>query len=161
HPGLPPPASRERGLAVQLIPDGPIISPRQAERLMSALWQQSAGATLALFLLSKGDGQLTLGAASPNPLVEEDAADMIARAVEASAEPGFVLVEEIMSAPFVGVRHVTPTFRNFRTDSLSWGPDRADNLHDTYDLLRRVPPGRIAGFGMAFRTLPGLRAATS
>jgi hypothetical protein len=146
---------------VQLIPSQPIISPRQAERLMSALWQQSAGSTLALFLLGRGDGQPILGAASPNPLVEEDAADVIARAVEATSEPGFVLVEEILSAPCVGVRHITPIFRDFKSDSQSWGWDRADNLHDTYDLLSRVPPGRIAGFGLAFRTLPGLVAATS
>lgn len=146
---------------MHLITSRPIISPRQAERLMSALWQQSAGATLALFLIGRGDGRAILGAASPNPLVEEDAADVIARAVEASSEPGFVLVEEILSAPCVAVRHITPVFRNFKSDSQSWGWDRADNLHDTYDLLERVPPGRIAGFGLAFRTLPGLVAATS
>jgi hypothetical protein len=146
---------------MQLVPSRPIISPRQAERLMSALWQQSAGATLALFLLGTGDGQPVLGAASPNRLVEEDAADVIARAVESAAEPGFVLVEEILAAPYVGVRHITPIFRDFRTDSRAWGWDRADNLHDTYDLLARVPPGRIAGFALAFRTLPGLSAATS
>jgi hypothetical protein len=144
-----------------LVPSKPILSPRQAERMMSALWQQTAGSTLALFLLGRGDGQLVLGAASPNPLVEEDAADVIARAVESSAEPGFVLVEEILSAPFVGVRHITPYFRDFKADTRAWGWDRADNLHDTYDLLTRVPAGRIAGFGMAFRTLPGLNAATS
>jgi hypothetical protein len=146
---------------VQIVSSRPIISPRQAERLMSALWQQSAGSTLALFLLGRGDGQPVLGAASPNRLVEEDAADVIGRAVESAAEPGFVLVEEILSAPFVGVRHITPIFRDFKTDSRAWGWDRADNLHDTYDLLARVPPGRIAGFALAFRTLPGLNAATS
>ena len=146
---------------MQIVPSRPIISPRQAERLMSALWQQSAGSTLALFLLGRGDGKPVLAAASPNPLIEEDAADVIGRAVDAAVEPGFVLVEEILSAPHVGVRHITPTYRGFRSDSQSWGWDRADNLHDTYDLLGRVPPGRIAGFGMAFRTLPGLRAATS
>jgi hypothetical protein len=146
---------------VQIVASRPIISPRQAERLMSALWQQSAGSTLALFLLGRGDGQPVLAAASPNPLIEEDAADVIARAVDASVEPGAVLVEEILSAPCVGVRHITPTFRNFKSDSQSWGWDRADNLHDTYDMLSRVPPGRFAGFGLAFRTLPRLRAATS
>jgi hypothetical protein len=146
---------------VLLVPSRPILSPRQAERLMSALWQQTAGSTLALFLLGRGDGELVLGAASPNPLVEEDAADVIARAVESTAEPGFVLVEEILSAPSVGVRHIAPMFRNFRADTRAWGWDRADNLHDTYDLLTRVPPGRIAGFALAFRTLPGLNAATS
>jgi len=146
---------------VQIVPSRPILSPRQAERLMSALWQQSAGSTLALFLLGRGDGRPVLGAASPNPLVEEDAADVIARAVESAAEPGFVLVEEILSAPYVGVRHISPTFRDFKSDTRSWGWDRADNLHDTYDLLSRVPPGRIAGFALAFRTLPGLTAATS
>jgi hypothetical protein len=146
---------------VQIIPSRPIISPRQAERLMSALWQQSAGSTLALFLLGRGDGRPVLGAASPNPLIEEDAAEVIARAVGTAVEPGFVLVEEVMSAPHVGVRHITPVFRGFKSDSASWGWDRADNLHDTYDMLRRVPPGRIAGFALAFRTLPGLVAATS
>ncbi len=146
---------------MQIVPSKPIISPRQAERLMSALWQQSAGSTLALFLLGRGDGEPVLGAASPNPLIEEDAGDAIARAVGAAAEPGFVLVEEILSAPCVGVRHITPTYRAFKSDSQSWGWDRADNLHDTYDLLARVPPGRIAGFALAFRTLPGLQAATS
>jgi len=146
---------------VLLVPSRPILSPRQAERLMSALWQQTAGSTLALFLLGRGDGELILGAASPNSLVEEDAADVIARAVESTAEPGFVLVEEILSAPYVGVRHITPVFRNFRADTRAWGWDRADNLHDTYDLLTRVAPGRIAGFALAFRTLPGLNAATS
>jgi hypothetical protein len=145
----------------------PIISPRQAERLMAALWQQSAGATLALFLIGRGDRDkndeptVILGAASPNPLVEEDAADVIARAVDASIEPGFVLEEEILSAPYIGVRHITPVFRDFKADTRSWGWDRADNLHDTFDMLGRVPPGRIAGFGLAFRTLPGLLAATS
>jgi hypothetical protein len=146
---------------LHLVPSRPIISPRQAERLMSALWQQSAGSTLALFLLGRGDGRPVLATASPNRLLEEDAADVIARAVEADAEPGFVLVEEILSAPYVGVRHITPTFRDFKSDTQSWGWDRADNLHDTYDLLSRVPPGRIAGFGLAFRTLPSLTAATS
>jgi hypothetical protein len=146
---------------VQLVASKPIISPRQAERLMSALWQQSAGSTLALFLIGRGDGVPVLGAASPNPLVEEDAADVIARAVDAPAEPGFVLVEEILSAPCIAVRHIAPVFRGFKTDTRSWGWDRADNLHDTYDLLGRVPPGRIAGFGLAFRTLPRLNAATS
>lgn len=146
---------------MQLVPSRPILSPRQAERLMSALWQQSAGSTLALFLLGRGDGTPVLGAASRNPLVEEDAADVIARAVESAAEPGFVLVEEILSAPYVGVRQITPVFRDFKADARAWGWDRADNLHDTYDLLARVPPGRIAGFGLAFRTLPGLNAATS
>jgi hypothetical protein len=146
---------------MHLVPSRPILSPRQAERLMSALWQQSAGASLALFLLGRGDGKPVLGTASPNPLLEEDAADVVARAVNAEAEPGFVLVEEILSAPFVGVRHITPMYRDFKTDTKSWGWDRADNLHDTYDLLERVPPGRIAGFAMAFRTLPGLNAATS
>jgi hypothetical protein len=146
---------------MRIVPSRPIISPRQAERLMSALWQQSAGSTLALFLLGRGDGKPVLGAASRNPLVEEDAADVIARAVESEAEPGFVLVEEILSAPYLGVRHITPVFRNFRADTRAWGWDRADNLHDTYDLLARVEPGRIAGFALAFRTLPGLNAATS
>jgi hypothetical protein len=146
---------------MQLVASRPIISPRQAERLMSALWQQSAGATLALFLVGRGDGVPILGAASPNPLVEEDAADVISRAVDAPVEPGFVLVEEILSAPHVGVRHITPVFRDFKSDTRSWGWDRADNLHDTYDMLGRVPPGRIAGFALAFRTLPGLLAATS
>lgn len=146
---------------MRLVPSRPIISPRQAERLMSALWQQSAGSTLALFLLGRGDGQPVLGAASPNPLVEEDAADVIARAVESESESGFVLVEEVLAAPCVGVRHITPVFRDFKSDTRSWGWDRADNLHDTYDVLSRVPPGRIAGFGLAFRTLPGLTAATS
>ncbi len=146
---------------MRLVPSRPIISPRQAERLMSALWQQSAGSTLALFLLGRGDGQPVLGTASLNPLVEEDAADVIARAVEAESEAGFVLVEEILSAPCVGVRHITPAFRDFKSDSQSWGWDRADNLHDTYDVLGRVAPGRIAGFGLAFRTLPGLTAATT
>jgi hypothetical protein len=146
---------------MHLVPSKPIISPRQAERLMSALWQQSAGSSLSLFLLGRGDGRPVLATASPNPLLEEDAADVIARAVDAEAEPGFVLVEEILAAPHVGVRHITPIFRDFKSDSRSWGWDRADNLHDTYDLLSRVPPGRIAGFGLAFRTLPGLFAATS
>jgi len=146
---------------MQLVPSQPIISPKQAERLMSALWQQSAGSTLALFLLGRGDGRVMLGTASPNALIEEDAADVIGRAVDASVEPGFVLVEEVLSAPEVGVRHITPQYRAFKSDSQSWGWDRADNLHDTYDMLSRVPPGRIAGFGIAFRTLPGLTAATS
>ena len=146
---------------MQLVPSRPILSPRQAERLMSALWQQTAGSTLALLLLGRGDGQPVLGTASANRLVEEDAADVIARAVESAAEPGFVLLEEILSAPFVGVRHITPVFRDFKADTRAWGWDRADNLHDTYDLLARVPPGRIAGFVLAFRTLPGLNAATS
>jgi hypothetical protein len=146
---------------VQLIPAKPIISPRQAERLMAALWQQSAGSSLALAMFGRGDGKMVLGTASPNPLLEEDAADVIARAVDAETEPGFVLIEEILSAPFVGVRHITPYPREFKSDSRSWGWDRADNLHDTYDLLTRVPPGRIAGFVIAFRTLPNLNAATS
>jgi hypothetical protein len=146
---------------MQLVASRPIISPRQAERLMSALWQQSAGSTLALFLVGRGDGRLLLGASSTNTLVEEDAADVISRAVDSPVEPGFVLVEEILSAPCVGVRHITPVFRDFKSDSRSWGWDRADNLHDTYDMLIRVPPGRIAGFALAFRTLPGLNAATS
>jgi len=146
---------------MMLVASRPIISPRQAERLMSALWQQSAGSTLALFLMGRGDGTPILGAASPNPLVEEDAADVISRAVDAPVEPGFVLIEEILSAPHIGVRHITPVFRDFKSDSRSWGWDRADNLHDTYDMLGRVPPGRIAGFALAFRTLPGLHAATS
>jgi hypothetical protein len=146
---------------MQLVPSQPIISPKQAERLMSALWQQSAGSTLALFLVGRGDGRVMLGTASPNALIEEDAADVIGRAVDASVEPGFVLVEEVLSAPEVGVRHITPQYRAFKSDSQSWGWDRADNLHDTYDMLSRVPPGRIAGFGLAFRTLPGLTAATS
>jgi len=102
-----------------------------------------------------------LAAASPNALIAEDAADVIARAVDGTVEPGFLLVEEILTAPHVGVRHLTPIHRGFRTDSQSWGWDRADNLHDTYELLARVPPGRIAGFVLAFRTLPGLNAATS
>lgn len=144
-----------------LIAERPIISPKQAERLMSVLWQQSAGSTLALFLVGRGDGQPQLGVASPNRLVAEDAAHVIARAVDGDAEPGFVLIEEILSAPHVGVRHITPMYRGFRTDTQSWGWDRADNLHDTYDLLRRVPSGRIAGFVLAFRTLPSLLAATS
>ena len=80
---------------------------------------------------------------------------------EGAPEPGFVMVEEILAAPHIGVRHVTPMYRGFRTDSQSWGWDRADNLHDTYDLLTRVEPGRIAGFVLAFRTLPGLNAATA
>jgi hypothetical protein len=146
---------------MQIVASRPIISPRQAERLMSALWQQSAGSTLALFLMGRGDGTPVLGAASPNPLVEEDAADIIARAVDAPSESGFVLLEEILSAPCVAVRHITPAYRAFKSDSQSWGWDRADNLHDTYDLLGRVPPGRIAGFALAFRTLPRLNAATS
>jgi hypothetical protein len=146
---------------MQIVASRPIISPRQAERLMSALWQQSAGSTLALFLIGRGDGVPILGAASPNPLVEEDAADVISRAVDAPVEPGFVLIEEILSAPCIGVRHITPVYREFKTDTRSWGWDRADNLHDTYDMLGRVPPGRIAGFALAFRTLPGLNAATS
>ena len=147
---------------MHLIASRPIISPRQAERLMSALWQQSAGSTLALFLLGRGDEKPVLATASPNPLIEEDAAEVIARAVDATAvEPGFVLVEEVLSAPHVGVRHITPVYRGFKSDSQAWGWDRADNLHDTYDMLRRVPPGRIAGFALAFRTLPGLVAATS
>lgn len=146
---------------MMIVASRPIISPRQAERLMSALWQQSAGSTLALFLMGRGDGTPVLGAASPNLLIEEDAADVIGRAVDAPSEPGFVLVEEILSAPCVAVRHIAPVFRDFKTDTRSWGWDRADNLHDTYDLLSRVPPGRIAGFALAFRTLPRLVAATS
>jgi len=135
---------------------------------VSVLWQQSAGSTLSLFLIGRGDGRPTLGVVSPNPLIEEDAADAIARAVsgdrveqQVAGEPGFVLIEEILSAPYVGVRHITPQYRGFKSDSQSWGWDRADNLHDTYELLERVPPGRIAGFALAFRTLPGLTAATS
>jgi hypothetical protein len=146
---------------VYLIAERPIISPKQAERLMSVLWQQSAGSTLALFLVGRGDGRPQLGVASPNRLVAEDAADVVARAVDGAAEPGFVLIEEILSAPHLGVRHITPMYRGFRTDSQSWGWDRADNLHDTYDLLRRVPAGRVAGFVLAFRTLPGLLGLTS
>jgi len=146
---------------VYLVAERPIISPKQAERLMSVLWQQSAGSTLSLFLIGRGDGRPLLGATSPNPLIAEDAADVIARAVEGTAEPGFVLIEEILAAPHIGVRHVTPMYRGFRSDSQSWGWDRADNLHDTYDLLTRVEPGRIAGFVLAFRTLPGLNAATA
>src|SRR5262245_24029194 len=146
---------------VYLIAERPIISPKQAERLMSVLWQQSAGSTLALFLVGRGDGRPQLGVTSPNRLVAEDAAHVIARAVDGDAEPGFVLIEEILSAPHVGVRHITPMYRGFRTDTQSWGWDRADNLHDTYDLLRRVPAGRIAGFVLAFRTLPSLLAATT
>jgi hypothetical protein len=98
---------------------------------------------------------------SPNPLVEEDAADVIARAVDAPIEPGFLLLEEILSAPAVGVRHITPYPREFRPDSQAWGWDRADNLLDTYELLYDVEPGRIVGTVLAFRTLPGLRAATA
>ncbi len=146
---------------MHLVTGRPIISPKQAERLMSVLWQQSAGSCLALFMLGRGDGRPVLAAASPNPLIAEDAAEVIARAVDGIAEPGFLLVEEILAAPHVGVRHITPIHRGFRSDSQSWGWDRADNLHDTYELLARVPPGRIAGFVLAFRTLPGLNAATS
>ena len=144
-----------------LVTGQPIISPRQGERLMSVLWQQSAGSTLSLLLLGRGDGRPVLGTASRNPLVAEDAADVIARAVDGTAEPGFVMVEEVLAAPHVGVRHVTPAYRAFQSDSRSWGWDRADNLHDTYELLARVPPGHIAGFVLAFRTLPGLNAATA
>ncbi len=144
-----------------LVTGRPIISPRQGERLMSVLWQQSAGSCLSLFLLGRGDGKPILGTASPNPLIAEDAADVIARAVAGTAEPGFILVEEILASPHVGVRHITPMYRGFKSDSQSWGWDRADNLHDTYELLARVPPGRIAGFVLAFRTLPGLNAATA
>lgn len=144
-----------------LVTGRPIISPRQGERLMSVLWQQSAGSTLALLLLGRGDGGAVLGTASPHVPVAEDAADVIARAVGGAVEPGFLLVEEILAAPRVGVLHVTPAYRGFRSDSQSWGWDRADNLHDTYELLARVPPGRVLGFILAFRTLPGLNAATS
>src|SRR5207302_11480603 len=59
------------------------------------------------------------------------------------------------------VRHITPTYRGFQTNTKSWGWDRADNLHDTYELLGKVQPGLIAGFALAFRTLPQLRAATA
>lgn len=150
-----------------IVPSGRIISPKQAERLMAALWQQAAGATLGLFLVGQGGRAEVLGARSLNPMIEEDAANLIARAVAepgsmpALPEPGFVLVEEILAAPFVSVRHITPSFRGFKSDSQSWGWDRADNLHDPYDFVRRVPAGRIAGFGLAFRPLPGVTAVTS
>lgn len=157
---VPAPTHREKPL-VHLVEARPILSPRQGERLMSVLWQQSAGSTLSLLLLGRGDGRTVLGAASPNPLVAEDAAEVIARALDGAPEPGFVTVQEILAAPHLGVRHVTPAYREFQSDSKSWGWDRADNLRDTYELLARVPAGSIAGFVLAFRTLPGLRAATA
>jgi hypothetical protein len=146
---------------MRLITGSPIISPRQGERLVSVLWQQSAGSTLSLFLIGRGDGRPTLGVTSPNPLIEEDAAEIISRAVKGEVEPGFLLTEELLAAPRVGVRHITPIYRGFKSDSQSWGWDRADNLHDTYQLLAGVPAGQLAGFALAFRTLPALRAATT
>ena len=146
---------------MRVVAGAPIISPRQGERLVSVLWQQAAGSTLSLLLFGRGDGSPALGVVSPNPLIEEDAAEVIARAVTGRVEPGFLLVEELLAAPHVGVRHITPIHRGFQADAKSWGWDRADNLHDTYRLLGGVPSGQVAGFALAFRTLPGLRAATT
>lgn len=140
----------------------PIISPRQSERLVTNLWQLAIGSRLGLHILHLGrDGEPpTLAVHSPNRALEQDAADLVASSTQGEVRNADLLPDLVCAAPQVGVYHLQPASRNFQSNSQSWGWDRADNLIHLYTLLRRTPPGQIAGVTLAFMPLQQVQGVT-
>lgn len=149
------------GVPVLLVTARPIISPRQAERMVANLWQLAIGSSLALHVIQLGrcDQPAALAVASPNSALERDAADLVASGVQAEARDAGIVPELMCAAPSVGVYHMQPMARGLQSNSQSWGWDRADNLLHLYDLLNRTSPGVIAGVGLVFVPLRDMRCA--
>ena len=140
----------------------PIISPRQSERLVANLWQLAIGSRLGLHIIHLGrDGEApALAVHSPNRSLEGDAAELLASSTDSAVLSADLLPDLICSAPRVGVYHLQPVSRNFQSNSQAWGWDRADNLSHLYALLRKTPPGQIAGVALAFLPLQELQGVT-
>jgi hypothetical protein len=145
-----------------LIRARPIISPRQAERLLANLWQLAVGARLGLHIIHLGSGEEAplLAVSALNPALERDATDLVATGTQGQVQNADILPELICAAPGVGVYHLQPAARNLQTNSQSWGWDRADNLIHLYGLLRETPAGEIAGVTLVFFPFQNMQAAT-
>jgi hypothetical protein len=145
-----------------LVRTRPIISPRQAERLVANLWQLAVGSRLGLHILHLGwtDEPPVLAVSSPNRALELDASDLVATSTQGEVQDGDILPDLICAAPRVAAYHLQPTARDLQSNSQSWGWDRADNLLHLFNLLRRTPPGQIAGVTVAFMSLQGVQGVT-
>ena len=146
---------------MHLVRADPIISPRQAERLLANLWQLAIGSRLALHVIQLGhcDGPPALAVATPNRALERDAIDLVATGTRSEVQEADIVPELICAAPSIGVYHLQPTARGLQSNSESWGWDRADNLLHLYHLLRRTCPGVIAGVGLVFVPLQHMQGA--
>ncbi len=144
-----------------LVKANPIISPRQAERLVANLWQLALGSSIALHVVQLGhcDGPPALAVATPNRALERDAADLVATGTRGEVQEADILPELVCAAPAVGVYHLQPAARSLQSNSESWGWDRADNLLHLYDLLGRTSPGVIAGVALVFVPLQSMQGA--
>jgi hypothetical protein len=139
----------------------PIISPKQAERLVANLWQLAIGSSLALHVVQLGhcDGPPPLGVATPNPALERDAADLVAAGTRGEVQEAGIVPDLVCAAPRVAAFHLQPAARRLRSNSESWGWDRADNLLHLYDLLTRTRPGTMAGAALVFVPLQDMQGA--
>jgi hypothetical protein len=145
-----------------LVSARPIISPRQSERLAANLWQLAIGSRLGLQIVHlghKGEPPI-LAVHAANRGLEQDAADLVAASTQGDVRNADLLPDLICAAPRVGVYHLQPVARNFQSNTQSWGWDRADNLIQLYNLLRRTPPGQIAGVAVAFMPIQAVLGAT-
>lgn len=144
-----------------LVKASPIISPRQAERLVANLWQLAIGSRLALHVVQFGkcDGPPALAIAAPNRALERDAADLIATGTQGEVQEADILPDLVCAAPRIGVYHLQPAARSLQSNSESWGWDRADNLLHLYHLLRQTSPGVIAGVALVFMPLQDMQGA--